>query len=198
MRFSLLIASLIWMSAGSARAGLVILIQEVGNDVVITANGTLNVADLTAQGSVSVFNGMIPRSGYLTFRKDNLSANLYAGISGPASFGTGDFSFASSSSVNFSFLLTGIGSQIALDKQYDFGAGDTISNSATYSNASFDSLGITPGTYIWTWGSGENADSITLTVVPEPSAYAMATGLALALAIPALRRRSAFAQRRPN
>ena len=43
---------------------------------------------------------------------------------------------------------------------------------ATYDNQTFMSLGVTPGTYEWTWGSGAN-QNFTLVIgaaaVPEPS-----------------------------
>lgn len=39
-----------------------------------------------------------------------------------------------------------------------------------YDNQVFESLGATPRTYVWTWGSGPTADSFPLDIgVPEPS-----------------------------
>jgi hypothetical protein len=48
----------------------------------------------------------------------------------------------------------------------------------TWDNATFSSLGLTPGTYKWAWGSAANADADSFTVhigttVPEPSTRAM-------------------------
>jgi PEP-CTERM motif len=50
-----------------------------------------------------------------------------------------------------------------------------LSDTSTYDNASFSSLGATPGTYKWTWGSGANQNFTVVvgTVVPEPSTWAM-------------------------
>jgi len=59
-----------------------------------------------------------------------------------------------------------------------------LSGGFTYDNQSFSSLGITPGTYEWTWGTGTHADSFTLDIiapaaVPEPASFAvLAMGLA--------------------
>ena len=63
-------------------------------------------------------------------------------------------------------------------------SGSRLSDSATWDNASFSSLGVTPGTYVWTWGSGANADSFTLNAgvaaVPAPS---IGRGLPVLLAV---------------
>jgi hypothetical protein len=55
-----------------------------------------------------------------------------------------------------------------------------MSGTATYAGQSFASLGITPGTYLWTW----TGDSVTLNIgsgpapVPEPGTWAAAALLA--------------------
>jgi PEP-CTERM motif len=51
-----------------------------------------------------------------------------------------------------------------------------LTDTSTYSGATFASLGVTPGRYEWTWGSGAN-QNFTLVIggrpVPEPSTWAM-------------------------
>jgi hypothetical protein len=56
-------------------------------------------------------------------------------------------------------------------------SGNALSDTSTYSGQTFSSLGVTPGTYKWTWGSGAN-QNFTLVIgggstVPEPSTWAM-------------------------
>src|SRR5205807_10308158 len=43
-------------------------------------------------------------------------------------------------------------------------SGTALSDSATYNGKTFATLGVTPGTYVWTWGTGAN-QNFTLDVV---------------------------------
>jgi hypothetical protein len=57
-------------------------------------------------------------------------------------------------------------------------SGVALSDMATYDNTTLGTLGATPGTYTWTWGSGPTEDSFTLDIVapisaPEPGSLAL-------------------------
>ena len=48
-------------------------------------------------------------------------------------------------------------------------SGAPLLDTSTYNNSTFASLGITPGTYTWTWGSGVDADSFIINAGPTGS-----------------------------
>jgi hypothetical protein len=94
----------------------------------------------------------------------------YAGISGPLNFGSAIFTFASSGSGD----AVGVSNSGALVVPHGYLSDSALSDTATYDNQTFSSLGVTPGTYEWTWGSGTNQNfTLVIGEVPEPSTWAM-------------------------
>jgi len=69
---------------------------------------------------------------------------------------------------------------------------DPLTNSMTFDNATFASLGVTPGTYEWTWGTGLRNQNFTLIIggagVPDGGSTVSLLGFAL-LGLAALRRK---------
>jgi hypothetical protein len=99
-----------------------------------------------------------------------VATDSYSGFIGPWSFGSRLFTFPSSGSGD----IVGIdraGNVIYVPAGY--ASDGALFDTSTYAGQSFSSLGVTPGSYVWTWGSGAHADSFTLDIVagtvPEPS-----------------------------
>jgi hypothetical protein len=71
-------------------------------------------------------------------------------------------------------------------------SGNALSSSATWNNATFASLGMTPGTYVWRWGTGLENQNFTLVIgkagVPDGGSTVSLLGFAL-LGLAALRRK---------
>jgi hypothetical protein len=90
----------------------------------------------------------------------------------PTSFGSGGGSIPTSSTGSiFGILPGGFGRTIIVPENYV--SGTLLNGSTTYDNTTISAMGLTPGTYVWSWGTGPNADSITMTiggsVTPTPT-----------------------------
>jgi hypothetical protein len=152
------------------------------NDVVVNESGTIDLTGLSFVGRGGNGASYIDPSaadistGPMTFTP----ADFYTGITGPTSFGSGGLIFASSGSGDIVGIVGGIGIIVPAG----YASGHPLPDTSTYYDATFASLGATPGTYKWTWGTGAHADSFTLqigptAVIPQPSTWAlMALGFA--------------------
>ena len=181
--------------------GAVIDVTQVGANVVITGNGVIDLDGLTflASGPLPA-NGIIwPDAGAVIVGAAG-NVDLYKGASGPATMGpgdevlgdsaTGDQFGVSGSSIGFPVIFVPTG--------YD--GSTSLSGSATFDNTTLAALGLTPGTYTYTWspavvlGAVAQDGSLTINVtgvVPEPSTWAMmALGFA-GLGLLAYRKRAA-------
>lgn len=177
---------------GSARAAFVLNVTESGGDVVALGSGTLNVTDLSYQGQLSFFL-QLDAANARAVLGSGAAVDIYGGVTGPTSFGPGKASGfnpdVSSGDIvgvwNGSLLLVPIG----------YTSGTSLQTSNVWTNQTFASMGINPGTYAWTWGSGADADSFTMviggsTAVPEPSGVVTLGAGALAFACRVRRRRT--------
>ncbi len=174
----------------SARAYLV-TVDQVGANVVATGGGALDFSPLMFSDNV-ISNGQINPSGgtILTGLQSTVNfEDIFTGsITGPTSFGIGGLTNASSGS---GFL---VGINGPLDQIFIPGGVSNIQplpGTATYNNATFASLGLTAGTYEWTWGNGAN-QNFTLQIgpagVPDGGSTLSLLGFA-SLGLVALRRK---------
>jgi len=152
----------------------VVTLEEVGSDVVATGSGAIDLSGLSKGGSFANANAAFyPQSGIFWIGTGSVDYYNSGSIGGPHAFGSGGGSFPNSSSGS----MVGIyGSCCYLYTPQDYVSDTQLSDStATWNNATLTSLGITPGTYVWTWGGGAD-QRVTLNVlaaVPEPSTWAM-------------------------
>ena len=170
-----------------AYAAFTLTITQSGGNVVTSGSGSFNLIALTLGQAGVPQPGITPDYG--TIYVGSVSRDQpYSGITGPTSFGTGGYSGAGVMSGSYTGV-EGISSQLWVPIGY--ASGNALSGTATYQNTSFATLGINPGSYVYTWGTGANADSFTINAgVPEPSTWAL---LGLGAGVVALRWRQAAA-----
>jgi hypothetical protein len=144
--------------------------------------GTIDLAALSIFENASAEASMAPFEGILDTGPTSFTlVDEYQGaITGPKSFGSGLLLTAANS---------GSGDMVGISDGPVFGqpivtvpsgyvSGVALSDMATYDNTTLGTLGATPGTYTWTWGSGPTEDSFTLDIVapisaPEPGSLAL-------------------------
>ena len=186
-----------FMAAACCRAGVVITVAESGSDVTATLSGSITTwagATLTLAGN-AVGRANLVRPGPLgsgqsiVFAATNpslgstVSSNYYTVPVRPTNFGTLSGPFQATASTA-STLLFAWGARTA-DNVYiaqSYTLGTPITGVLTWQNNTIAGLGMTPGSYLWSWGTPSTpgaGDTITLNVVPEPSVSCIAlVGLA--------------------
>jgi hypothetical protein len=161
-------------AAPGAQAGYVVTLEEVGSNVVATGSGPIDLTGLNFVGSGANVAFMFPALGTIvTGPAIGTGEDGYEPISGPASFGSGSQTFASSGSGDYVGILN---FEVTVLVPHGYVSDSPLSDTSTYDNQTFASLGMTPGVYESTWGAGAN-QNFTLVIgaspVPDPSTWTM-------------------------
>lgn len=170
----------------SAHAAVIMSLEQVGADVVATGTGTVDLTDLTFESSYTLSAEMVPSVAIL-LEGGGGEYDIYKGISGPSSFGSGSIVPASTGAGD-ALVFDGHVGEIAVPHGYV--SGTPLSSTATWDSTTLAHLEVNQGIYVWTWGSGVHADSLTLYAgvplpvsVPEPAPGLLLMGPAAAFVV---------------
>jgi hypothetical protein len=155
-------AAALGLATGPAEAAFIFIFNEEGPDVVAIGNGSLDVTDLSKIGEDNLPNSGVSAQDGLAGVAGMVMA--FAGIVGPASFGTSGHIDASKGDGD-AVAVNGL--KGVLGVPLDYVSGSPLSNSMEFAGQTFASMGLTPGTY--TPGPGAPA--------PTPTALRCRSGL---------------------
>jgi hypothetical protein len=197
------------VAAPSAHAAYVVTFDEVGSAVVERGYGALDLTDLRPAGDAPISSTphVAPFVAiYASGARGALEEEFVGGggpgfsdITGPSNWGPGTPTRASLSRGDG---LTFEGAAMSIFVPEGYASGTFLQETSTYFDASFASLGLTPGTYVYSWGSGVHADTFAVEVgssgpisitgsAPEPSTWAMMLIGFAGLSYAAVRRKGA-------
>jgi protein with PEP-CTERM/exosortase system signal len=171
-----------------------VTLEQMGADVVANGSGAINLTGLAFFGPGSFFiTTLVPSLGRISTGPPPSglgSVDVYRVFSGPANFGSGGQHNATESLSSGNF----VGIQASVNELFvphGYISNSALSSSATWTGATFASLGVTPGTFVWTWGTGAN-QNFTLIIggagVPDGGSAVSLLGFGL-LGLAALRRK---------
>jgi len=144
--------------AAPAHAGHIVTLTQVGVNVVATGSGSIVLAALRlfSPQVVSAQSVIGPNGGLITTGPvSQTPTTTYTGFAGPMTFGSGSDDLANSGSgdiVGIQGNPNPIGTRLLVPSGYSSGV--SLADTSTYDNTTFSMLGVTPDTYVWTWGPG--------------------------------------------
>jgi VPDSG-CTERM motif len=172
-----------------------VTLEQVGSNVVATGSGAINLTGLPINPiMLSTTSILDARRGDISTGPTDVSiVDVYAAffLTGPPNFGSGSAFLPDAGSGD----LVGISiDQGLLFVPQGYVSNAALSDSMTFNNATFASLFLTPGTYVWTWGTGGNQNftlqigSVGVPGVPDGGSTVSLLGCAL-LGLAGLRRK---------
>jgi hypothetical protein len=169
--------------------GYTITLEQIGSNVVANGSGAINLTGLTFVVVTTNSPYIYGAFGKIITGPNGAANDIYTGFTGPTSFGSGSQIFADFGSGDM-VGIDGFSNSLVVPQGYV--SGTALSSSATWNNATFASLGVTPGTYEWTWGTGLPNQNFTLIIggagVPDGGSTVSLLGCAL-LGLAAVRRK---------
>ncbi|MDA7881505.1 PEP-CTERM sorting domain-containing protein [Akkermansiaceae bacterium] len=165
-----------FLAPSPAHASIVITAIESSGNVVVSFSGSV---DLTGAGTPNTGSGAAnfinPAGPSISFKGFSVGEGdtytLPATVSFPA-YGTGGAAFPNSQSGDILRISGFTPHSISLPSGY--ASNDPLSGSMTFVTQSFNTLGLTPGTYVWDLGfTGGPPQNATISIVPEPSSLAL-------------------------
>jgi hypothetical protein len=148
-------------------------VSQVGPDVVWSGSGSFNLTSLTLNQNIPGVTGGFnqPFAQFIIGPTSPSSATTYSGSSFttfPTSFGSGGGLAPSSSSGSLFGVVQTAGPsgprEVVVPSGYV--SGTVISGSMTYDTQTITGMGLSGGTYTWSWGSGGNTSTLVMTITP--------------------------------
>jgi hypothetical protein len=137
------------VAAPSAQAAYMVNFEEVGSNVVETGGGTIDPTGLRSEGSGGVAVAQLDSLGFFMSGTTGTPLDFLINLRGPTSLGPGVHVVASSSSGD-GIGLSALEGGLFIPTGYV--SGSQLSETSTYLDATFASLGLTPGAYVFRWG----------------------------------------------
>jgi hypothetical protein len=176
LRNLVFIAVSVLLSAGSAKASLIInLVDQGNNTLLLTYSGSINMSTLGGPVAVNYNQGTPMFSAFQGYLRVGTFVDLYntGSTSSPSTFGAGGGVVPTLVTPGSSaFAADFVAKTLSVPTGYV--SNSPISGSATFSGT-LSSNGVNAGTYMYSWGSGIT-ESVVLnvsSVVPEPGSMAV-------------------------
>jgi hypothetical protein len=166
----------------AADAAFIATMQQVGSNVVVSGSGSF---DLAAFNSVAVTNGssrIAPNFPLVVLGSTSISgirAYFSSTFTGPSNFGTGGFFSADLGTGDRVGLGAFVGPVLLVDAVYV--SGTALTASSTFLNTSLTGLGVTIGSYVWSWTTNGITETFTLNILDPNAPVGVPAAPALAL-----------------
>lgn len=147
-----------------ATGDFTVTVSQQGPNVVWNGSGKFNLGALSFLGNPNIGAGYQANQAIWAIGP-NVTVDQYQGtITYPTSFGAGGTPVTTTSGSTFGILPGGSGRTLYVPTGYT--SNSVISGSATYANTTIATMGLSGGTYTWSWGSGGTASTIVMTITP--------------------------------